>query len=456
MALGCQNPFYLKKAQQKQQSLYNGKVLLEKHDPLLWKPPSSSRPKLYVVTPLPKSKAIPKIDGPHALSKPVTSNSVPTLIESKVVKNDNVISLGIFRINPFKASKNDVNSKTNGFSPKDIKSTTRTRRPQPRNNPKNDKVPSKSKSSEVKELVECLIGRKIIAVKWISKNKTDVENTVIRKKSLLVSKGYGQEEGIDFEESFAPVARLEAVRIFVAYAAHKNFPIYQMDVKTTCLNGPLKEEVFVRWPDGFVDPDFPNHVFHLRKALYDLKQAPRAWYDKLSSFVIEHNFTKVKARFGGNAESKKMRKSMLKQQFLEFSIGEAEGLHKGRSNTLSWKPCQGGSSQLNLPDPRRRLVDEGLAAPAIAVGFNALAPTLGTITPVIRIDPIKSHNSNASAGCVMQNSCQCLQTADEAGKSKSSSEVVTKEASIEISKEKILIKKNNCSLGRWIELVETP
>ncbi|GJT87584.1 retrovirus-related pol polyprotein from transposon TNT 1-94 [Tanacetum coccineum] len=103
---------------------------------------------------------------------------------------------------------------------------------------------------------------------------------------------YGQEEGIDFEESFAPVARLEAVRIFVAYSAHKNFPIYQMDVKTEFLNDPLKEEVFVRKLDGFVDPDFPNHVYRLKKALYNLKQAPRAWYDKLSSFLIENHFTK--------------------------------------------------------------------------------------------------------------------------------------------------------------------
>ncbi|GJT29302.1 retrovirus-related pol polyprotein from transposon TNT 1-94 [Tanacetum coccineum] len=92
----------------------------------------------------------------------------------------------------------------------------------------------------------------------------------------IVAKRYGQEEGIDFEESFAPVARLEAVRIFVAYAAHKNFPIYQMNVKKAFLNGPLKEEVFVLQPDGFVDPDFPNHVYHLKKALYGLKQAPRA------------------------------------------------------------------------------------------------------------------------------------------------------------------------------------
>ncbi|GJX87134.1 retrovirus-related pol polyprotein from transposon TNT 1-94, partial [Tanacetum coccineum] len=94
-------------------------------------------------------------------------------------------------------------------------------------------------------------------------------------KSHLVAKGYGQEEGIDFEESFAPVARLDDVRIFVAYAAHKNFPIYHMDVKTAFLNGQLKEEVFVRQPDGFVDPDF-LHVYRLKKALYGLKQAPKA------------------------------------------------------------------------------------------------------------------------------------------------------------------------------------
>ncbi|GJR79807.1 retrovirus-related pol polyprotein from transposon TNT 1-94 [Tanacetum coccineum] len=129
-------------------------------------------------------------------------------------------------------------------------------------------------------------------IKWLCKNKTDAENTVIRNKSHLVAKDYKQEEGIDFEESFAPVDRLEAVRMFVAYAAHKNFTIFQMDVKTTFLNGPLKEEVYVSQPDGFVDPDFPDHVYKLKKALYGLKQDPRAWYDKLSSFSIEHHFTK--------------------------------------------------------------------------------------------------------------------------------------------------------------------
>nr|GEU79648.1 retrovirus-related Pol polyprotein from transposon TNT 1-94 [Tanacetum cinerariifolium] len=121
---------------------------------------------------------------------------------------------------------------------------------------------------------------------------TDEDQTVIRNKARLVAKGYAQEEGIDFEESFAPVARLEAVQIFIAYAAHKSFPIYQMDVKTTFLNGPPKEEVYVAQPDGFVDPDHPEKVYRLRKVLYGLKQAPRAWYDELSKFLSSKSFTK--------------------------------------------------------------------------------------------------------------------------------------------------------------------
>ncbi|GJU91603.1 retrovirus-related pol polyprotein from transposon TNT 1-94 [Tanacetum coccineum] len=107
------------------------------------------------------------------------------------------------------------------------------------------------------------------------------------------TKGYAQKEGIDFEESFAPVARSEAVWIFVAYVAHKSFPIYQMDVKTAFLNGPLKEEVYVAQPDGFIDPDHPEKVYRLRKALYGLKQALRAWYDELSNFLISKGFTKA-------------------------------------------------------------------------------------------------------------------------------------------------------------------
>ncbi|GJV72636.1 retrovirus-related pol polyprotein from transposon TNT 1-94 [Tanacetum coccineum] len=142
------------------------------------------------------------------------------------------------------------------------------------------------------ELVDKPFGKNVIKLKWLWKNKKDEDQIVIRNKSRLVAKGYAQEEGIDFEESFAPVARLEAVRIFIAYALHKSFPIYQMDVKMAFLNGPLKEEVYVVQPDGFVDPDHPDKVYLLRKALYGLKQAPRAWYDELSNFLMSRGFTK--------------------------------------------------------------------------------------------------------------------------------------------------------------------
>nr|GFC26806.1 hypothetical protein [Tanacetum cinerariifolium] len=100
------------------------------------------------------------------------------------------------------------------------------------------------------------------------------------------------EEGIDFEESFALVARLEAIWIFLAYAAHKNMVVYQMDVKTAFFNGNLREEVYVSQPDRFVDSNNPNHVYKLKKALYELKPAPRAWYDMLSSFLLSQDFSK--------------------------------------------------------------------------------------------------------------------------------------------------------------------
>ncbi|GJZ28437.1 retrovirus-related pol polyprotein from transposon TNT 1-94 [Tanacetum coccineum] len=129
---------------------------------------------------------------------------------------------------------------------------------------------------QVWELVDKPFGKTVIKLKWLWKNKKDEDQTIIRNKARLIAKGYAQEDGIDFEESFALVARLEVVRIFVAYAAYKSLPIYHMDVKMTFLNDPLKEEVYVVKPDGFVDPDHPERVYRLRKALYRLKQAPRA------------------------------------------------------------------------------------------------------------------------------------------------------------------------------------
>ncbi|GJZ48378.1 retrovirus-related pol polyprotein from transposon TNT 1-94 [Tanacetum coccineum] len=145
---------------------------------------------------------------------------------------------------------------------------------------------------EVWELVPRPDKVMVITLKWIYKVKLDELGGILKNKARLVARGYRQEEGIDFEESFALVARLEAIRIFLAFAAHMNMVVYQMDVKTAFLNGNLREEVYVSQPDGFVDKDNPNHVYKLKKALYGLKQAPRAWYDMLSSFLISQDFSK--------------------------------------------------------------------------------------------------------------------------------------------------------------------
>nr|GEY15514.1 putative reverse transcriptase domain-containing protein [Tanacetum cinerariifolium] len=118
---------------------------------------------------------------------------------------------------------------------------------------------------------------------------------VIRSKARLVAVGYSQQEGIDYDETFAPVTRIKAIRLFLAYAAHKDFTVFQMDVKTTFLNEILKEEVYVGQPPGFVRKQYPDHVYALDKALYGLKQAPRAWYDVLSQFLIESGFQKGKS-----------------------------------------------------------------------------------------------------------------------------------------------------------------
>nr|GEZ45974.1 retrovirus-related Pol polyprotein from transposon TNT 1-94 [Tanacetum cinerariifolium] len=129
-----------------------------------------------------------------------------------------------------------------------------------------------------------------LTLKWLFKNKHDEEQTVILNKSRLVVRGYHQEEGIDFKESFALVARMEAIRIFLAYATHKSFIVFQMDVKTAFLHGSLKEDVYVCQPEGFIDADHPIHVYKLKKALYGLKHAPRAWYDELSTFLLQNHF----------------------------------------------------------------------------------------------------------------------------------------------------------------------
>nr|GEU54530.1 hypothetical protein [Tanacetum cinerariifolium] len=145
---------------------------------------------------------------------------------------------------------------------------------------------------QVWELVPCPDKVLLIKLKWIYKVKTNEFDGALKNKARLVTQGFRQCEGIDFEESFAPVSRIEAICIFIENAAHKNMTIFQMDIKTAFLNSELKEEVYVYQPKGFVDQDNPSHMYKLKKALYGLKQAPRAWYDMLSHFLISQHFSK--------------------------------------------------------------------------------------------------------------------------------------------------------------------
>ena len=149
--------------------------------------------------------------------------------------------------------------------------------------------------NDVWELVPRQKGVNVIGTKWIFKNKSDEHGTVIKNKSRLVAQGYTQVEGIDFDETVAPIARLESTRIILAIAGHLNFKLYQLDVKNAFLNGMLQEEVYVEQPKGFVDPHRLDDVYKLKRALYGLKQAPSAWYDRLTAYLTEHGFKRGSA-----------------------------------------------------------------------------------------------------------------------------------------------------------------
>ena len=142
------------------------------------------------------------------------------------------------------------------------------------------------KRSEVCDLAPRPDGTNVIGTKWIYKNKSDENGTVTRNKARLVAQGYTQVEGLDFDETFAPVARLESIRLLLGVTCILKFKLFQMDVKSAFLNGYLHEEVYVEQPKGFTDPSFPNHVYKLKKAMYGLKQAPRAWYERLTEFLV--------------------------------------------------------------------------------------------------------------------------------------------------------------------------
>ncbi|GJY13691.1 putative ribonuclease H-like domain-containing protein [Tanacetum coccineum] len=150
------------------------------------------------------------------------------------------------------------------------------------------------KLQEVWTLVDLPIGKRVIGTKWVFRNKKDERGILIRNKVRLVAQGYTQEEGIDYDEVFAPVARIEAIRLFLAYASFKDFVVYQMDVKSAFLYGKIEEEVYVCQPPGFEDLDFPDRVYKVEKALYGLHQAPRAWYKTLSTYLLDNEFQRGK------------------------------------------------------------------------------------------------------------------------------------------------------------------
>ncbi|GJZ38960.1 putative ribonuclease H-like domain-containing protein [Tanacetum coccineum] len=150
------------------------------------------------------------------------------------------------------------------------------------------------KLQQVWTLVDLPNGKRAIGTKWVYKNKKDERGIVIKNKARLVAQGYTQEEGIDYDEVFAPVARIEAIRLFLAYASFKDFVVYQMDVKSAFLYGKIEEEVYVCQPPGFEDPDFPDRVYKVEKALYGLHQAPRAWYETLSTYLLDNGFQRGK------------------------------------------------------------------------------------------------------------------------------------------------------------------
>ena len=139
-------------------------------------------------------------------------------------------------------------------------------------------------------MVELPKGKDVIGVKWVYKTKSNAEGKIERHKARLFVKGYKQKHGIDYEETFAPVSRMETVRAVLSIAAQKKWKVYQMDVKSTFLNGVLMEEVYIEQPLGYENKGQEHKVCKLKKALYGLKQAPRAWYSRIDSYLLENGF----------------------------------------------------------------------------------------------------------------------------------------------------------------------
>ena len=148
------------------------------------------------------------------------------------------------------------------------------------------------RDNKIWELVDLPNGHKSIELKWVYKIKKDVKGNLVKHKARLVAKGYVQEQGVDFEEVFAPVARMESVRLLIALAAQESWRLHHMDVKSDFLNGELEEEVYVKQPPGYIKEGEEHKVLRLHKALYGLRQAPRAWNIKLDRTLISLGFEK--------------------------------------------------------------------------------------------------------------------------------------------------------------------
>ena len=154
---------------------------------------------------------------------------------------------------------------------------------------------SQIKKSGTWELIPRPKDKNIIGTKWVFKNKMNEEGKIVKNKARLVCKGYAQVKGVDFDETFAPVARMEAIRMFLAYSCFKNFKVYQLDVKSAFLNGELNEEIYAEQPEDFEQLGKEDYVWKLKKALYGLEQAPRAWYARLDNYLIQQGFKRGNA-----------------------------------------------------------------------------------------------------------------------------------------------------------------
>ncbi|GJS35675.1 retrovirus-related pol polyprotein from transposon TNT 1-94 [Tanacetum coccineum] len=197
------------------------------------------------------------LDEEEAIRETEKKN-LENVVEDETLEIDKIVNIKESRNHPLENVIGNLNQRT-------LRSQTQSQNPQPGN-------------------------IKIIGTKWVFRNKLDENGVVSRNKARLVAQGYNQQEGIDYDETYAPVAKLESIRMLLAYACALDYKLFQMDVKSAFLNGFINEEVYMALPPGFIDFEKPDHVYKLKKALYGLKQAPKAWYDRLKAFLIKHKY----------------------------------------------------------------------------------------------------------------------------------------------------------------------